>query len=125
PVANMSTMDSEGVPHLFSLNTTTLFPLGLFELVRTNTSRPSSSATANAVARNNIASMPPARHRLIFKVLSSFVGLEFAPQPWKQELTLTAAGVARSGARPPHGDRYPPRNLIVSPFLFTVQFGLT
>jgi hypothetical protein len=91
----MSTKDSEGAPAVSSLNTTTSLPLALFVLVSTNILRPSSPATASAVARNMAASNPPARDRLIFKVPFSFIALEFAPQRGKQALTLTAASIAR------------------------------
>jgi hypothetical protein len=71
----VSTQDSEGDPPVFSLNTTTALAsaLALFVLVSTNTLRPSSPATANAVAKNMTASIPLARYRFFFKVLFSFV----------------------------------------------------
>ena len=97
----MSTKDSEGVPSVSSLNTTTSLPLALFVLVSTNTLRPSSPATANAVARNTAASIPPARHRLIFKVLFSFIGLEFALHRWRQELTRNSGRRSPDKARGP------------------------
>jgi hypothetical protein len=99
PVGNVSTKDSEGVPSVSSSNTTTALPLALFVLVSTNTLRPSPPATAHEVTRNIAASKPPARLRLIFKVLFSFPEILKIQGP----LRLSPPGAwLNPSAMPPH-----------------------